>query len=451
MNHHPDTGTAPWHDRLGTVLARSRAVTPSITGRTLPVTPAPLGWRRRWVVPGVAAVLLVLGGLAHARADDAAPAKAPAEKSPLTFSADGDTHLQFESTKADGAPTRNTVFDESNLFGHAGWSDWLTVTAQATYENARFNDTDDFYPDRSSFLRSQSLTLRQLYAEFRPFDADVALYTGKFHAHFGSAWGDAMPGIFYNFGADYEQEERDGGGVEWGLPDSVAPVLGNARLYVETFFLDNGPLSDSLFAHAKPTDPAVARPDKLRLSDGGASNTGSLNSATVALQGHKLFGLKGTAYQVSYTHEAVRLTGDRTPDGADPERAEDGVSVGFSYKKSITAGIAVTPFVEVAHFNNFGGQNDLRADYYIFAVATTFGEKWELDLTGGVRHNHDGINATDAWDTQQNVALQYQVTPSLQVGVGYNHINANRSDDATVVHYVGSNTIGVSLNYDFSL
>jgi hypothetical protein len=400
------------------------------------------------------ASVMVLGSIELVRADSDAPQatqKPAVDSFPVTFAADGDTHLQFEATKPDDTSTKGTVFDETNLFGHVSYADWLTLTAQLNYENARFNDTDDFYPDRSSFLRSEALTLRQLYAEARPFDADVALYAGKFHAHFGSAWGDAMPGIFNNFGADYEQEERDGGGVEWGLPESVAPVLGNARLYVETFFLDNGPLSHSLLSRPSANDQFVARPGVLRLADGGAANTGDFSSATVALQGHKLFGIKGTQYQISYTHEGVGLTGDRTPAGAVPEKTENGVSAGLSYKQSIAPGVTMIPFVEYTHFNDFNGQNSLTADYYIAAVETDLGAKWEVDTTAGFRHDADGINRTDATDIQENIDLQYKVLDSLLVGIGLNHINANRSNNPAQVQYKGSETIGVSLSYDFTL
>lgn len=98
MSQHITTGMAPWQDRLGTVLARSRAVTPSIMYRTLPSTPGPLR-RSPMLVPCLAAILL-LGGLVYACAVSIAPTNAgQANASPLISAADGNLHLPLEGTK----------------------------------------------------------------------------------------------------------------------------------------------------------------------------------------------------------------------------------------------------------------------------------------------------------------------------------------------------------------
>src|SRR5262249_40825122 len=160
-------------------------------------------------------------------------------------------------------------------------------------------------------------------------------------------------------------------------------------------------------------EPLVDRPGRFHFADGGASNTKDFSSVTLALQGSHPFGLKGLKYQFSYTHEGVSSIETQAP--------EDGVSLGGSYEWSVSSEVKERPFVEYAHFSNFGGQSRLDRDYAILGWATTFGD-WELDLSGGLRHSRDGVARTDVWDHQANISLVYAITEHLHSGIGYNHI-----------------------------
>src|SRR5262249_30651284 len=158
-----------------------------------------------------------------------------------TFSGAGDTRFQAEATDPENTSTKGAFFNESNLFGHLNWSDWLTLNGALKYEHQRFNNIDDFYPDRSAFLRSEGLSLRQLYVSLRPDGSDdLTFFGGKIHPNFGTAWSDnGAPGIFYNFGTDYEQDEMIGFGADAKIPKANATRwLGDAHISAETFFLD---------------------------------------------------------------------------------------------------------------------------------------------------------------------------------------------------------------------
>ena len=123
---------------------------------------------------------------------EAGPGPAPdASATGLSFEDEVEGFLQTEATKPDNTTTKGTVFDETDLYGHLNWSNWLTVNGSLKYEHQRFNNIDDFYPDRSAFMRSEGLSLRQLYVTVRPLEDsdDISLYGGKIHPQFGTRLG----------------------------------------------------------------------------------------------------------------------------------------------------------------------------------------------------------------------------------------------------------------------
>jgi len=369
-------------------------------------------------------------------AHEVAPGPAPPQNSAgFSASGEGDTFLQAEATKPDNTTTKGTVYNETNLYGHLNWSDWFTLNGAVKYEHQRFNNLEDYYPDRTSFMRSEGLTLRQLYATLRPDGTeDFSLYAGKIHPHFGTAWSyNGGPGIFYNFGTDYEQDEMIGFGADVEIPSTPATSwLGTAHLSAETFFLDTTALSYSLLGHPPATDMFVDRPGMFALSQGSAANTNNFDSVTTALQGHDLLGTSGLAYQLSFTHEGVRLPG---------EKAQTGATAAAAYTFTLDDNFTTAPFGEYAWIDNFNGQDGLTRNYGVIGLATIRG-KWELDFVGGLRNSDDHIANRDVWDYQSNVSLLYQPIDKLWLGGGFNHARIND---------VGSNTVGLMALYQFTL
>jgi len=352
----------------------------------------------------------------------------------FSFSNEGDTFLQSEATKPDNATTKRTVYNETDFHGHLNWSDWLTLNAATKFEHERFNNVNDFYPDRSSFLRSEGLTLRQFYFTVRPDgDDQVAFYGGKIHPAFGTGWSFAYPGIFYPFATDYEQDQMIGFGADAKIPrTAVINWLGTAHLSAETFFLDTTSLSYSLFAHPSANDMFVTPPGMFHYSDGGAGNTNGLSSVTASLRGNDLFNAKGLAYHFSFTHEGVHLPG---------EQAQTGLTAAGNYSFDLGDGLSTSPYGEYAWIENFNGQAGLTRHYVTYGLAAKKG-KWELDLSGGLRASYNHPSATNIWDTQESLSLLYAVMDKFVVGGGYNHIDINN---------VGNNTVGLIAQYQFSL
>ena len=397
------------------------------------------------ICAGTGLLLSLAGGNAFAQravsmpsSETAAPS-APAAPPPpgmtqniLVYGGELNSQLQALVSSPQGGGTKGAISDDSDLDLYANYSDWLSAYSDIKLERQRNDNLDSFYPDRNSAFRSEGLTMRQLFLAARPADP-LTVYGGKIHPNFGSAF-DQEPGNFYNFGSDYEQDERIGVGAEYLLPESIG--LHKLRVSFEAFMLDTSILSESLLSRPAfdDMDPTV-RFHRYTLGAFGPSNTNSLASYTLAFRGGEAE--RGLTYQVSFTREA---TDD--PSG----QTEWGQSIGASYDPTgdgipIGERLGMTPFLEYTHFSNFQNNPGLSRHYLIGGVAFTY-VNWQLALAAGLRHTSDNANAPGgnpfgnavatqeykAWDHQENVSLNYSLPPSgsvppgITVGVGVNHV-----------------------------
>jgi hypothetical protein len=345
----------------------------------------------------------------------------------FVYGGEFETHLQSEMTQPSGSAVKGTIFADSEADLYANYSTWLSLYSNIHLERNRNDNADDYYPDANSFFRSEGLTMRQLFVALRPRD-DISIYGGKIHPNFGSAW-DLTPGNFYNFGSDYEQDERIGLGVEYRLPETLG--LHNLRVSVETFFLDTSFLSNSLLSRPSLDDPTADRLRRYTHSQFGPSNTEGFDSYTVALRGGEAE--RGLTYQVSFTQE-----GTDDPAG----RTEYGESLGAQYDPTgdgmpLGPRLGVTPFLEYTHFNNFGGTANLEMHYLIGGLTFTR-VRWQFIVSAGLRQS---MGATQSTDHQENISINYTVNPYLTVGGGANYITvAGR----------GSWSVGPSLNFQIA-
>ena len=332
------------------------------------------------------------------------------------------THLEGDLVAAHHSKTRVSLFDDTDATAFANYKGWLSLNAEAKLERNRNDNEDGFYPDRNAAFRSEGITLRQLYMTARPTDS-LSVYAGKIHPGFGSAYEQA-PGQFYNFGSDYEQDERIGVGVGYALPSVGPDLLGldTMRLTAETFFLDTSVLSHSLLSTPSLADPTADRLRRYTRDQFGPSNTGSFASGTLSLRGGRAD--RGLSWQISLTREATALPGGRT---------ETGQSIGASYDPGgdgIPLGprLGVTPFFEYAHFSNFQGIAALERHYAIGGLAFTYG-RWVLNASAGLRRSAGAASGTDH---QENVSFTYEVLPRLLVGAGLNFVDINGQSSRTL-------------------
>jgi len=341
----------------------------------------------------------------------------------------GEISSQIQALATTSSGGKAAISDDTSTDLYANYSNWLSAYGNIKLERQRNDNLDSFFPDRDAAFRSEGLTLRQLFLAMRPFSG-ATIYGGKIHPNFGSAFAEA-PGNFYNFGTDYEQDERIGVGGQYFLPEAFGHHL---RVSLESFFLDTTPLSGSLFSRPGLNDPdPTARPYRYTLGQFGPSNTNTLASYTVALRGGEAE--RGLTYQLSFTREAT----------IDPlGKTEYGESFGVSYDPTgdgipLTDRLGVTPFLEFTHFDNFQN-NPSMARNYLIAGATFNYIRWHMSFAGGLRQTHDPANAAgqpftnalatqerNALDHQANVSLNYDlpiaISYGLSVGAGINHVH----------------------------
>lgn len=394
---------------------------------------------------GASLLLAFASGDAHAQravsvpsSESAAPSATAAPPPPgmtpsiLVYGGEINSQLQALASTPQGGSTKGAVSDDSDLDLYANYSDWLSAYSDIKLERQRDDNLDSYYPNRNSAFRSEGLTMRQLFLAARPADT-LTVYGGKIHPNFGSAF-DQEPGNFYNFGSDYEQDERIGVGAEYLLPELVG--LYKLRVSLEAFMLDTSILSESLLSRPAfdDTDPTV-RFHRYTLGSFGPSNTNSLASYTLAFRGGEAE--RGLTYQVSFTKEATDNPAGQT---------EWGQSIGASYDPTgdgipIGARLGLTPFLEYTHFNNFQNNPGLSRHYLIGGAAFTY-VNWQLALAAGLRRTSDNANAPGgapfgnavaaqeykAWDHQENLSLNYSLPPSgalpagVTLGAGVNHV-----------------------------
>ena len=317
--------------------------------------------------------------------------------------------LQGDVTTPNRSKTRVGVFTDAELNLYANYGKWLSLNSQIKLERARNNNIESYFPDRNTFFRSEIATLRQLYATVRPVQG-LSIYAGKIHPAFGSAWSDIMPGAFYNFGSDYEQDERIGLGIEYSFGNNK--WIDDLRVSFEAFYLDTSVLSWSFPRGPSVFDPTVDRAWRNTRGQFGPSNTGGLNSYTVAIRGGEEG--EGLMWQVSFTQQTSREPG---------ARAETGQSVGASYDPTgngmmLTSRLGVKPFLEYAHLDNFATVPGLERHYVLGGLAFNYA-KWNLAFAGGLRRSQGSFRNTDH---QENATLTYEILPRLQVGAGLNHV-----------------------------
>ena len=339
----------------------------------------------------------------------------------LVFGGEVETHLQSDIVSSTNNKTRVSLFNDTDLTGFVNYKGWLSLNTEAKLERNRDNNDGSYYVDRNAAFRSEGLTLRQLYATVRPTET-LSIFGGKIHPGFGSAY-DSAPGQFYNFGTDYEQDERIGLGVGYALPPVGPDLLGldNVRLTAEVFYLDTTFLSESLISRPSLDDPTADRLRRYSRNQFGPSNTGGLDSFTLSLRGGRPS--RGLSWQISVTHEATDMPGGRSENGqsiaASYDPGGDGIPLGPR--------LGVTPYLEYAHFSNFQGIAGLERHYAVGGLAFTYG-RWVVSAAAGLRHSAGAATGTDH---QENVGVTYEVIPRLLVGAGVNFANIDGRSSRT--------------------
>ena len=331
----------------------------------------------------------------------------------ITYGGEIDSKVQLDGRFNRTRSGYAELYAKSVGTAYVNLGDAFSLRAEGTYERFRNQSS-------STAFNSEGLYLSQLYGTYT--FGPVTAYAGKIHPRFSVGY-DQVPGVYDTFANDYEQKER----VGVGALVNVLPGYGRHILSAEAYYIDNSVLSRSLFSNPSPDDPAVFRPGRLRTRFGGAGNTGRPDSFDVALDGSRIPGLESLRYHLGVTRESVNPS---------DERVETGVTAALSYEFKLTPRIAMTPFVEFAHFDNFGGANGERRDYVVSAVEFDY-RKYALSFVAAPRRVAVPGEAA-RWDLQYSTTLSYTIMPRLVVSAGY-----LRTRNGGQVE----NTVGTAINY----
>ena len=329
---------------------------------------------------------------------------APEPPGSTTYGGEIDSKIQLDGNFNRGQKGFAELYAKSVITAYVNLGDAFSIRGEATYERFKTQTA-------STAFNTQGLYLSQLYGAYAI--GPVTVYAGKIHPRFTVGF-DQVPGIYDTFANDYEQKERIG----FGAAINLAPAWGKHILSAETYFLDTTILSRSLLAYPDPANPNVLRPGRFRKDQGGAGNTQNLQNFDIALDGSRIPGVESLRYHLGLSRQAASQPS---------ERPETGVAASLSYEFKLTPRIAMTPFVELAHFNNYAGTPGETRDYIVSAVEFDY-RKYALSLVAAPRRVAQD-NAGTRWDMQYSATLAYTIMPRLTVAAGYIYTQGRRAGD----------------------
>lgn len=288
-----------------------------------------------------------------------AAASAAAEDYPaLSVEIGAEVQLDRNYKVPAGARRNVDLFTNTELLVGLGFTEELSLQSKVKIEPLRTVSGDRFFGDTGAYVE-------ELYVRYEaePF----GLRAGKMGAGFGSAW-EKLPALYgkHELAEDYEITERIGLGASYKLDLGEA---GTHELGVAAFFLDSTALSNSVFTRPDRGDSRASRPKRFRKNDPLSSNTRSLESFVANVKGEDIDPLPGLSYQLGYIFEKA---------DAPALRDEQGFVVGL--QQSFKIGDAtITPFAEVAWFDNYQGESGDRTYLHLAAMG-----KWDSWLANAV-------------------------------------------------------------------
>jgi hypothetical protein len=335
----------------------------------------------------------------------------PRVEGEIVFEFQSDNTFDSEDPAAELSDTFNTT--EAAV----GWYLFPGFSVQAGFVLEPVLDPE---PGEDRFFEDHGLYAEELYAQYQR--GPVRAFAGKFNPAFGKAW-DAAPGIYgTDLAEDYELTERLGLGAE---VSQDAGALGALALTAALYQADTSGLSDSAFTNRGRTD----------CDDGGLSNTCSLESFAVALDGSALPGLPGLGYQLAYRHQAA---GD-----GDPED-ENGYSAALTGAHTWNS-VGVEWIGEVAYLDGADVFDEAPQEiwYQTFGVAFTK-DIYNLSLSYTGRQT-DFEDVTEDYDDYQfSVSAGAAWSSGWTFDVGYKyHVEEdveNHTVGALLTRSVGFNT-----------
>lgn len=281
---------------------------------------------------------------------------------------------------ADLTPWR-TLYGEGESRINVNFGQYFSVNTLVRFERGD-------YPTYSTEFANEVLYVQRLFGvvHLKP----LHFYAGKIHPRFGIGW-YYTPGLYgTDFDSDYELYEKIGGGVRLDIGK-----FGRHRFTAEAFHTDTSFLQASLI-------PGTRRPTMISLADGGAGNTGTLESFALALSGKEIPNLPGFSYQVGWAKQK-----------ASPIDVRDEYSWSAAAVWSFplwNENVSLEPIVEWASITGQGGFNR-NADYLTVAATLRLGESWSVGIHTTQRYVSDFGQDQYRTDSLVGIGIAYQFVP----------------------------------------
>jgi hypothetical protein len=337
--------------------------------------------------------------------DDAKPRSYPYVKGTLSVEIEHDNVFDADDPDAETSDTYNTTELGVGFY----FSPMFSVHANLTFEPVL-----DPGPGEDRFFGDHGLYADELYAKFS-FDP-LEIMAGKIHPAFGKAWDDT-PGLFgTDLAEDYEISERIG--VGFSVTREHTPV-GKVALHASAFFADTTFLSDSAFTSRGRADQ----------DDGGLSNTESLESFAVSIEGEEVPGFAGLSYNIGFVHQAG---------GEDDLDDQNGFVLGLK-KESSYNNVTFEWVGETAWFD-YGGDLYDTGDptqfvdslwYWTLGAQATFNEQYRISAAYTAR-NAELFNGAEFDDYQYTASAGMKVWHDWWLDAGYKFVE-EQDEDAHVL------------------
>ena len=302
---------------------------------------------------------------------------------------DGDVIFRFSYDGTYNAETprteSNDLFIEMVASPEFQFTERFSLNAEVRLENASPPAEDRYFED-------QTLFVRKLFVNYDVNDR-LSLQAGKFTPTFGFA-SLVTPGMYgNNYSKEIELIERIGLGAEYTFDTGA---LGEHTLSASTFFDDTSFLAGSL--------DLGGRRSRNRLADGGASNTESFESFTVALEGREISQLPGFVYRLAYIHQAA---------GEGDVADENGFLVAAIQSFQLGDGQSLTLIGEIAPLWNFQGTDDniiyasagVAYQIALWTVTLSGTGRWR-DLASGDTFDDYAVQTAVGYDLDRGASIE---------------------------------------------
>lgn len=304
------------------------------------------------------------------------------------------------STSATGVAPNNAYVNIEPEFSLNMDNNWSVKTAWRIYPTNTITTRDPINPERTrTFLSPDrgfapgdtTLIVEELKIQFD--NDDMKFFAGKFDPSYGKAYNRSKKiGIFAaDITRDYEIREKIGAGI--------SALLENSKVTFNSFFADTTGLSGSINGR-----------DSASRNDGLSSNTGTLSSYTLTMEGDKFFGTDNWFYNMGYRSLSVDNAGQNNRD------RETGYVFGTEYLMKFGSNTSVTPFAEITKISNFTGATGRNATYATFVLIGKY-SRWTASASNIYREisNYQSVAKIDDRQLQLSVGYKFVNNVSLDV------------------------------------